>query len=484
MKKSTIYFLMLVAMCISSHSLQAQTYNGGVWYSFYNEMFDIYTIGSKSFDVFAPTKDSLRLTYKYAGGVTAISPFQFQETDIYESSNGTTNIEEMTHIGDADGIKRYDVYTSIPVSANINKILFNRAINNTYGVDYKNVNILLANHILLAEGEYGTNALSASFAATKVGESVDTTIYLRSFLSAADITLTSDNPAFRVAGANEAGVATWTVGANACASANGVEGVMVSEGVLGDIHQYAITISFCPTYVQDYNGTITITDGVSTATISLSGAGYVDQKYEQTITWEDDLTNLSVFDNITLNASANTAITYATSNADIATVEGNQLVLHNAGNVTIYAYAAEDAMYLPDTLTKEIEVSPLTQTITWDLDSTIITVGDTLILNATASSGLDVTYELAPAGMATLDGNMLIAQEVGNVDVVASQVGNNNYVPAEPVTYIITIIAKDINTACPALQVAQPKARKLLRNGRIIIIRDDKEYNTMGAGIR
>ena len=126
MRKTLLLGLLSILSAVSLN-LRAQTNNDGVWYSFYNEQFDIYTIGEKSFDVFAPTQDSLRFSYEYAGGVTAISPFQSQETDVYESADGSN----MTHIGDADGIKRYDVYTHMPVSRSVNKLLFKRGVGNT-----------------------------------------------------------------------------------------------------------------------------------------------------------------------------------------------------------------------------------------------------------------------------------------------------------------------------------------------------------------
>ena len=401
MRKTLLLGLLSILSAVSLN-LRAQTNNDGVWYSFYNEQFDIYTIGEKSFDVFAPTQDSLRFSYEYAGGVTAISPFQSQETDVYESADGSN----MTHIGDADGIKRYDVYTNMPVSRNINKLLFKRDVGNTYGVNYKRVNVLMAKHILLAEGEYGTESMTYAFEQTQVGEVLSATVDLRSFLTMGDITISSDNPAFRVGSADNTETLVWAVGANACASPNGADGALAGGETLGDIDQYSVAIYFCPDYVKDYQGIITLTDGVSTATISVTGVGYVEEQWAQEIIW--------------------------------------------------------------------------------DLDTLQMTVGDTLRLNAVATSGLEVGYSLNNADVCALENNMLIALAAGEIIVTATQEGNVLYLPAEEVTCTITVVpaeedGDDVTSDLEDMFVEQVKVRKIIRDGKMYIIRGNQVYDMLGT---
>ena len=401
MRKTLLLGLLSILSAVSLN-LRAQTNNDGVWYSFYNEQFDIYTIGEKSFDVFAPTQDSLRFSYEYAGGVTAISPFQSQETDVYESADGSN----MTHIGDADGIKRYDVYTNMPVSRNINKLLFKRDVGNTYGVNYKHVNVLMAKHILLAEGEYGTESMTYTFEQTQVGEVLSATVDLRSFLTMGDITISSDNPAFRVGSADNTEGLVWAVGANACASPNGADGALAGGETLGDIDQYSVAIYFCPDYVKDYQGIITLTDGVSTATISVTGVGYVEEQWAQEIIW--------------------------------------------------------------------------------DLDTLQMTVGDTLRLNAVATSGLEVGYSLNNADVCALENNMLIALAAGEITVTATQEGNALYLPAEEVTCTITVVpaeddGDDVTSDLEDMFAEQVKVRKIIRDGKMYIIRGNQVYDMLGT---
>lgn len=404
MRKTLLLGLLSILSAVLLN-LRAQTNNDGVWYSFYNEQFDIYTIGEKSFDVFAPTQDSLRFSYEYAGGVTAISPFQSQETDVYESADGSN----MTHIGDADGIKRYDVYTNIPVSRNINKLLFKRDVGNTYGVNYKRVNVRMAKHILLAEGEYGTESMTYTFEQTQVGEVLSATVDLRSFLTMGDITISSDNPAFRVGSIDNTETLVWAVGANACASPNGADGALAGGETLGDIDQYSVAIYFCPDYVKDYQGIITLTDGVSTATISVTGVGYVEEQWAQEIIW--------------------------------------------------------------------------------DLDTWQMTVGDTLRLNAVATSGLEVGYSLNNADVCALENNMLIALAAGEIIVTATQEGNVLYLPAEEVTCTITVVpaeddeedGDDVTSDLEDMFAEQVKVRKIIRDGKMYIIRGNQVYDMLGT---
>lgn len=399
--KQKLQLFVLSFFTMIAVNVNAQTYKDGVWYSLYKDLFDIYTIGEKRFDVFAPTQDSLRFSYEYAGGVTSISPFQSQNTDVYESADGSN----MTHIGDADGIKRYDVYTSMPVSRNINKLLFKRDVGNTYGVNYKRVNVLMAKHILLEEGEYGVESMSYSFGQSKVGDTLSATINLRSFLTTGDITISSDNAAFRIGSADNTEAFVWAVGANACASQNGTDGAFAGGETLGDIDQYTVAIYFTPNTVSDFTGTITLTDGTSTATILVTGGGYVEQLWEQEILWS--------------------------------------------------------------------------------LDTLQMTVGDTLVLDAVATSGLEVSYSLSNADICALESNMLIALAVGEVVVTATQEGDALYAAAEKLTNTITVVEAERNddevtTGLEEVLDDQVKVGKIIRDGMIYIIRGNHMYDMLG----
>lgn len=152
--------------------------------------------------------------------------------------------------------------------------------------------------------------------------------------------------------------------------------------------------------------------------------------------------------------------------------------------------------FTPDDLTSfdiveqqvQITVSPTPQSIEWDLTDFVIEVGDTLHLTAVATSGLEVAYTIDNDELAEISGNILTALQVGMVTVTASQNGVfvdefgeefANYLAAEPVSQTITIVAKDINTGTDVI-FNEVQATKVIRDGRLYIIRNGHIYNANG----
>ena len=155
--------------------------------------------------------------------------------------------------------------------------------------------------------------------------------------------------------------------------------------------------------------------------------------------------------------------------------------------------------FTPDDLTSfdiveqqvQITVSSAPQSIEWELTDFVIEVGDTLHLNAVATSGLEVTYTLDNEELAEISGNILIGLQVGMVTITASQSGVYvdefgeefaNYLAAKPVSQTITIVAKDINTGADMI-FNEVQATKVIRDGRLYIIRNGHIYNANGQVI-
>jgi hypothetical protein len=139
----------------------------------------------------------------------------------------------------------------------------------------------------------------------------------------------------------------------------------------------------------------------------------------------------------------------------------------------------------------ELEVNKAPQTITWELTNFVMKVGDVLNLTAVATSGLEVTYKLDDDTYAEINNNVLTALQVGTVTVTASQDGTYvdefgdeyaNYLAAEPVSKTITIVAKDINTGADMI-FNEVQATKVIRDGRLYIIRNGHIYNANGQVI-
>ena len=83
------------------------------------------------------------------------------------------------------------------------------------------------------------------------------------------------------------------------------------------------------------------------------------------------------------------------------------------------------------------------QTITWNMGNKALNVGDQLTLNATASSGLGVTYTSSNTSVVTVSGNTIKAVGEGSATITASQSGNTNYNAATSKSYTVTVSKKD-----------------------------------------
>ena len=382
MKKIFTNLFLLATLFLASTNLSAQTYDNGTWYSLYDANgFNLETKitsfnGVQAYrDVFAPVGGNLTFNWQYSGWIA-----KSHDTYIYESSDGGSNYSDKKgHIsGTGSGTG------NVSLSANINKIKFDRPTGNTNTVKYTNIKLPLKKHILLASGDYGTTSVEKKFAnSVTINETSSeiVTVKLRSFLTAGNISISSDNPAFYVA------TSTYAVGANACASANGAASSMAGGGTLGNINNYDVLIYFHPTSTGTHSGTITLTDGTSKATIKVSGTC---TKKVQTITWNDDIANIKTTDNITLNATAATAISYTSSDNSIAEIVGNTLKINKHGRVTITATAAETDIYASASQTKEVTISATAPEVTSWPQVAPITYGTPLTLDMLVGGNANV----------------------------------------------------------------------------------------------
>jgi len=70
------------------------------------------------------------------------------------------------------------------------------------------------------------------------------------------------------------------------------------------------------------------------------------------------------------------------------------------------------------------------------------TAGTTLALQATASSGLPVTFASLTPGVCTISGSTASLINTGTCTITASQIGNSNYAAAKLVSQSFTVTAK------------------------------------------
>ena len=462
MKKNFTKFFFFAALLAASTNLSAQTYNDGTWYSLYdtgeysrstNTGGDIKTFSS----IYTPSTGSLSFETKMTGTI---------KPDSYQLNVGGSTIDvaknQQSYIGKS---------TSLGVNAS--SVTFSyvyKFYNATRTVYVRNVKLPLAQHILLNEGQN-----SKSFGSVTIdGQSAAQKVTLRSFLTAGNITVTSSDNAFRINSASNLSGLTYAVGANACASANGQSGAQAGGATLGDINQYAFDIYFCPTEAKEYSATITITDGTSTATISVSGVGV---KKTQQLTWAADFqadeVSLPVGKEIVNPATTNSglALTYTSSDETVLAVEGTTIKALKAGEVTLTVEQAGDDNWNAVSATKTIKVTEKTiQFIHWTDNLTRLVVGgEPVQLTATAQILLDaetdeiqdapertalITYQSADDNVVTIDGTTLTIVGEGTTTVTASFPGDDTY---EATSISMPVRVRVPSTTCEAYVLDAPE---------------------------
>ncbi len=471
MRKIFTKLFLLATLFLASTNLSAQTYNGGTWYSLYDAT--EYKNTNKTFSVFSPTTGSLSFQWKKTGWLVA---YPIYNLTVSESSNGS-NYTQNYKLESGSG-KKQESYVSVTatISENITHLKFEQS--GSLNRFYKDVKIPLKQHILIADGGFGKAEESKSFGNVTIGNiSAVQTVKLRSFLTAGNITITSNNPAFRVGSSSNQGTHVFNVGANACASTNGASGTPASGGTLGDINLYGINIYFVPTTAGEYSGTITISDGTSSATISVSGVGV---KKTQTIAWAEALSGsdiaLPMGKIITPPANAQTEITYSVKDDTIISINGNTLTALKAGTTTITATAVENEEWLSATSTITVKVTEKkVQYIHWNDNLTRLKVGgEPVLLTATAWVLIDpktetqeensertplITYASANDNIVSVSGNVLTIVGEGETILTATLPGDDVY---EGVVVSTPVHVRAVSTSvCEAYVLDDSKTRTL-----------------------
>lgn len=148
---------------------------------------------------------------------------------------------------------------------------------------------------------------------------------------------------------------------------------------------------------------------------------------------------------ITLVASASSGlpVTFTSSNSTVATINGNILSANSTGSADITAMQSGDGTYAPARYIRTLTVNQTDQTISFPAPGAK-TYGDTdFDLEATASSGLIVSYASDNPAVATVSGATVHITGAGTATITASQPGNDIYYSAIDVTVTLTVHKAD-----------------------------------------
>jgi Fibronectin type III domain. len=141
-------------------------------------------------------------------------------------------------------------------------------------------------------------------------------------------------------------------------------------------------------------------------------------------------------------ASSGEEIIYTSSNPAVAEVtsEGH-IRITGAGRATITATVPENGNYSSrPSVSQTMVVNKAPQTITLDAPAEVNRDAGSIVLEATASSGLPVTLSIDDGQVAALNGTALQILRLGTVRITATQPGDPNHEAAEPVTASVRVV--------------------------------------------
>ncbi|HXI79844.1 MAG TPA: MBG domain-containing protein, partial [Verrucomicrobiae bacterium] len=208
--------------------------------------------------------------------------------------------------------------------------------------------------------------------------------------------------------------------------------------------------------------TVTIT-GAGTCTITAHQAGDVNvaaaadvpqsftvAKATPVLTWATpaDITYGTALSGTQLSASASVSGSYVYSPAGGAVLAAGTHTLH------VTFTPADAANYLSISTTVDLNVLTAGQTIDFPPIDNVTSDQDPITLDATASSGLPITYTVS--GPCTVVGNVVTITGDGTCEVTAHQAGDGNYAAAPPVTVSFTITAPLDSSITTDRNVASP----------------------------
>ena len=176
-------------------------------------------------------------------------------------------------------------------------------------------------------------------------------------------------------------------------------------------------------------------------------------KAAQSIAWNDELpAKATVGTKIKLEATTTSGLPVSFKSSDesvanVSVIGGEQyLICKKAGDVDVIAYQEGNKNYeAAPNETRNLTIIKTAQTITWESElPTETTVGTKIKLEATATSGLPVSFKSSDESVASISytggAYYLTCKKAGNVDITACQEGDNNYSAAPEDVHNLTIV--------------------------------------------
>ncbi|MEQ8530507.1 MAG: T9SS type A sorting domain-containing protein, partial [Imperialibacter sp.] len=191
-------------------------------------------------------------------------------------------------------------------------------------------------------------------------------------------------------------------------------------------------------------GTVTIT--ASVAATELYNAASKQQSLtingvEQILTFEPlpEKTYGDAPFELSATASSGLDVTFSSSDASVASVDGITVSILKAGSATITASQAGNDNYSSATATQTLTIDKAAQTITFGAIQAKTFGDEPFVLAASTTSGLVVAYASSDATVAKVDGTTVTLLKPGSAAITASQTGNENYLAATSVEQSLVV---------------------------------------------
>ncbi|HET8528919.1 MAG TPA: hypothetical protein VFL60_08410 [Gaiellaceae bacterium] len=150
-------------------------------------------------------------------------------------------------------------------------------------------------------------------------------------------------------------------------------------------------------------------------------------------------------------ASSGLPVSYASSTPSVCTVAGSSVTLHAGGTCTITASQAGSGTYAAAAdVPRSFAVATAAQTIAFAGAADTAVDAGPVVLVATASSGLAVSFTSNSPGVCAVSGSSVTLLATGTCSITASQPGDAAYAAALPVTRTF-----EVQAAAPAAPLAQ-----------------------------
>ena len=146
---------------------------------------------------------------------------------------------------------------------------------------------------------------------------------------------------------------------------------------------------------------------------------------------------------ITLGATATSGllVSFNSQTTSVCTVSGSQVTLVAGGTCTIQATQAGNATYSAATpVSQSFQVTQASQAIGFGALGNVTLGAAPFTANATASSGLPVSFASQTASVCTVSGSQVTPAALGLCTIQATQAGNGAYAAATPVSQSFHVV--------------------------------------------